>query len=202
MLPPPQKDGDFPYWLVVLIAIGAWLFYLALSNGLYAQVLATLSKGVGMTIFVTLVGFSMAALMGLGLAVATLSRFIVLRQLARLYIEVVRGIPIIVLLLYIAFAAAPAAVAAWNWLTGPLGIDPFSTRDVSLLWRAIIALTIAYSAFIAEVFRAGPASRRRGSDRSGEGAGTQRLAPLPLHRLPAGLPHDPAAPRAMISWRW
>ena len=28
-------------------------------------------------------------------------------------------------------------------------------RDVSLLWRAIIALTIGYSAFIAEVFRAG-----------------------------------------------
>jgi polar amino acid transport system permease protein len=28
-------------------------------------------------------------------------------------------------------------------------------RDVSLLWRAIIALTIGYSAFISEVFRAG-----------------------------------------------
>jgi His/Glu/Gln/Arg/opine family amino acid ABC transporter permease subunit len=155
MLPPSQKDGDFPYWLVALIAIGAWLFYLALSNGVYAQALSTLSKGIWMTIFVTLVGFSLAALLGLGLAVATLSRFLVLRQAARLYIEVVRGIPIIVLLLYIAFAAAPVAVAAWNWLTGPLGFDPLRTRDLSLLWRAIIALTIAYSAFIAEVFRAG-----------------------------------------------
>ncbi len=28
-------------------------------------------------------------------------------------------------------------------------------RDVSLMWRAIIALTIAYSSFIAEIFRAG-----------------------------------------------
>ncbi len=155
MLPPSRKDGDFPYWLVALIAIGAWLFYLALSNGVYAQALSTLSKGIWMTIFVTLVGFSLAALLGLGLAVATLSRFMLLRQAARLYIEVVRGIPIIVLLLYVAFAAAPAAVAAWNWLTGPLGIDPLRTRDLSLLWRAIIALTIAYSAFIAEVFRAG-----------------------------------------------
>jgi polar amino acid transport system permease protein len=155
MLPPPRKDGDFPYWLLVLVAVGAWLFYLALSNGVYAQALATLSKGIWMTIFVTLAGFSMAALLGLGLAVATLSRFIVLRQMARFYIEVVRGVPIIVLLLYIAFAAAPAAVVAWNWVTAPLGFEPVSTRDVSLLWRAIIALTIAYSAFIAEVFRAG-----------------------------------------------
>lgn len=155
MLPPPRKDVDFPYWLVVLIAIGAWLFYLALSNAVYAQALATLSKGIRMTIFVTLVGFALAALLGLGLAVATLSRSVVLRQLARLYIEVVRGVPIIVLLLYIAFAAAPAAITAWNWLTAPFGLDPLSTRDFSLLWRAIIALTIAYSAFIAEVFRAG-----------------------------------------------
>lgn len=155
MIPPAKQDSDFPYWLAVLFVIGAWLFYLALSNGVYAQALSTLSKGVWTTIFVTFAAFSMAALLGLGLAVATLSRFLVLRQAARLYIEVVRGIPIIVLLLYIAFAAAPAAVAGWNWMTGPLGLDPLRTRDVSLLWRAIIALTVAYSAFIAEVFRAG-----------------------------------------------
>jgi polar amino acid transport system permease protein len=33
--------------------------------------------------------------------------------------------------------------------------SPLQTRDISLLWRAIIALTIGYSAFISEVFRAG-----------------------------------------------
>ncbi len=47
--------------------------------------------------------------MGLGLAVMSLSRHIVLRQLARFYIEIVRGIPIIVLLLYVAFVLAPGA---------------------------------------------------------------------------------------------
>ena len=34
-------------------------------------------------------------------------------------------------------------------------VGELRVRDVSLLWRAIIALTIGYSAFIAEVFRAG-----------------------------------------------
>ncbi len=34
-------------------------------------------------------------------------------------------------------------------------MDAATVRDFSLLWRAIIALTIGYSAFIAEVFRAG-----------------------------------------------
>ena len=66
-----------------------------------------------------------------------------------------RGIPIIVLLLYVAFAAAPAMIAAVNWLTGWFGVEPWRTRDLPLLARAVIALTLAYSAFLAEVFRAG-----------------------------------------------
>ncbi|MCB2095199.1 MAG: amino acid ABC transporter permease [Rhodobacteraceae bacterium] len=155
MLAPPQKEQEFPYWLVFLIGLGGWLFYQVWASDLYAKVMATVSRGVGVTLFVTLVGFAMASALGLLLAVASLSRFVAIRQTARLYIEIIRGIPIIVLLLYVAFAGAPAVIAGWNWLTGPLGADPLRTRDFSLLWRAVIALTIAYSAFIAEVFRAG-----------------------------------------------
>ena len=36
-----------------------------------------------------------------------------------------------------------------------MGLDPIRNRDFPLLWRAVLALTIGYSAFIAEVFRAG-----------------------------------------------
>ena len=71
----------------------------------------TLTKGIEITVFVTLVSFTMACGMGLLLAVASLSRFIVLRQCARFYIEIVRGVPIIVLLLYVAFVLSPAIVA-------------------------------------------------------------------------------------------
>ncbi len=155
MIAPPSHDRDFPWWLVLLAAIAAWLFYEALANAVYAQALQTLAKGIGITIFVTLTAFAMASALGLLLAVASLSRFLIVRQTARLYVEVVRGIPIIVLLLYIAFAATPAIVVAWNWATAPLGLDALRSRDFPLLWRAIIALTVAYSAFIAEVFRAG-----------------------------------------------
>ncbi len=155
MLPTPPQDKDFPYWLVVAGGIGGYLLYRVVTDDLYAQVLTTLSRGVYITIFVTLVGFALAALIGLLLAMASLSRWLVLRQLARFYIEIVRGVPIIVLLLYVAFVLAPAMVVAWNWVLTTLGFEPIRTRDFSLLWRAIIALTIGYSAFIAEVFRAG-----------------------------------------------
>ncbi|MEO0990817.1 MAG: amino acid ABC transporter permease [Pseudomonadota bacterium] len=155
MTPTPPQDKDFPWWLVAAAGLGLFFGWRIVADDLYAQVLATLSKGIGITVFVTLVAFSLATLLGLGLAAASLSRFIVLRQLSRFYVEIVRGVPIIVLLLYVAFVLAPALVISWNWVLTGLGLEPIRTRDFSLMWRAIIALTIGYGAFIAEVFRAG-----------------------------------------------
>jgi len=150
-----QNENDFPYWLLVTVSIGLYLAYRVATDALYTQVITIVSKGVWVTIFVTLVAFGLASVWGLLLAVGSLSRFVVLRQLARFYIEIIRGIPILVLLFYIAFVAAPALVVAINWVIEPFGLDPMRTRDLSLIWRAVLALTIGYSAFIAEVFRAG-----------------------------------------------
>jgi polar amino acid transport system permease protein len=160
--PARNHDNEFPWWLLFAVAIGGYLFYRVVSDDLYTRVLATLSKGIGITVFVTLVAFMLATVLGLLLATASLSRFVVLRQLARFYIEIIRGVPILVLLLYVAFVVAPGMVSATNWALEGLGLDPVRTRDFSLMWRAIIALMIGYSAFIAEVFRAGLLSVDKG----------------------------------------
>lgn len=169
-----ELDRDFPWWLLILAALGLYLFWRVLTDELYTQVLATLSKGIWITVFVTLVAFAMACALGLGLALAAVSGSLVLRQAARLYVEVIRGVPIIVLLLYVAFVLAPALVAFWNWLTGPLGFAPWLTRDFPLLWRAVIALTFAYSAFLAEVFRAGLQSVDKGQIEAAMSLGLNR----------------------------
>ena len=171
MTPAHSPRSDFPWWLVVLAGLGLWLFAEVWASAIYAQVMATLAKGIWITILVTLLAFALASGLGLGLALASQSRFVVVRQMARFYVEVVRGVPIIVLLLYVAFAATPALVAAWNWLTGPLGLEPLRGRDISLLARAVIALTIAYSAFLAEVFRAGLVSVDAGQIEAAEALG-------------------------------
>ena len=155
MHPNPKADRDFPYWLVILGVTGLWLFYKVWASDVYSQAMSTLARGIWLTVLVSIVAYAMACALGLALAVAGLSRFVVLRQAARLYIEVMRGVPIIVLLLYVAFVAAPGFVIAWNWIGGFMGADPLKTRDFPLLWRAVIALMLAYSAFLAEIFRAG-----------------------------------------------
>jgi polar amino acid transport system permease protein len=150
---------DFPYWLVAVVLIGAAVAVLIAANDLYTQVFVTVSKGIGVTVRVTLIGFALASALGLAFALMGLSRSVWINQIARFYIEIVRGVPMLVLLFWIAFVGAPALVWSWNVITQPLQIFGFmgetAVRDFSLEWRAIIALTIGYSAFIAEIFRAG-----------------------------------------------
>ncbi|MBB4291756.1 polar amino acid transport system permease protein [Rhizobium leguminosarum] len=160
-LPPSARHGkdDRPWWLVVLILIGIVLAAVIITNDIYTQVFRTVVNGAGITVFVTLVAFVLATVLGLGIALLGLADSLVLRQIARFYIEIIRGIPMLVLLFYVAFVGAPGFVAAYNFAITPLvksGVaEPILVRDLSLMWRAIFALMIGYSSFIAEIFRAG-----------------------------------------------
>jgi len=158
MAAPAPEDDDFPWWLVVTLALGAVAVWQIVTDDVHRQILVTLLRGVKITVFVTLVSFASASALGMVLALCASARSRIVRQVTRFYIEIVRGVPIIVLLLYVAFVLAPALVELRNWVLGFFGVDPVRARAFPLLWRAVMALTIAYSAFIAEVFRAGLAS--------------------------------------------
>lgn len=147
-------SGEFPYWLVAAVCVAIAAALAIAASELYAQIFVTIAKGIWITIFVTIVAFALASALGLCVALMGLSGSRVLSQIARFYIEIIRGVPILVLLFWIAFAGAPAFVAAWNAVLGGI-FGEMQVRDLSLLWRAIIALMIAYSSFIAEIFRAG-----------------------------------------------
>jgi polar amino acid transport system permease protein len=183
-VPDSSGKADFPWWLLAAGGIALFLAVQIVLNDLYSQIFSIVSKGVWITIFVTLVGFALATAFGLLLAVMGLSKSLALRQIARFYVEIIRGIPILVLLFYIAFVGAPGFVAAWNGLMSPLieaGVaGEMKVRDVSLLWRAIIALTIGYSAFISEVFRAGILSVDEGQIEAAKALG---LSPLQRFRF-------------------
>ncbi|MGG7517021.1 amino acid ABC transporter permease [Allorhizobium undicola] len=157
-------------------------------NDLYAQVFATVTRGIGITLIVTVCAFSLATLMGLLVALAGLSDYLLLRQAARFYVELLRGIPILVLLFYIAFVGAPGFVWLYNSLAQPLFatglLEPLQVRDVSLMWRAIFALAIGYSSFLAEIFRAGFQSVDPGQIEAAKSLGLKRGQRFRLIILP------------------
>lgn len=190
-LPSSDDKGDRPWWLAALVLIGLVLAAVIAFNDLYAQVFTVVGKGVFVTVFVTLVAFFLATLLGLGIALLGLSNSLVLRQTARFYVEVIRGIPILVLLFYIAFVGAPAFVALYNLAISPLvalgWLEPMVVRDLSLMWRAIIALMIGYSSFIAEIFRAGFQSVEKGQIEAAMSLGLNRYQRFRLIVFPQAI---------------
>jgi polar amino acid transport system permease protein len=133
----------------------------------------------------------LATALGLLIALGRVSEKRVLREIATFYIEIVRGIPVLVLLFYIAFVGAPQFVAAWNWLfAGPIEagfLPPMSVRDFDMTWRAIVALMISYSAFIAEIFRAGIEAVPKGQIEAAASLGLKRLMIFRFIVLPQAL---------------
>ena len=189
----PGQPGkqEFPYWLAVAAAIAiAVAVYTAVSD-LYWQVFWTIIRGLWVTLLVTVIAFFLACVVGLAFALMALSDSRWMREVSRFYIEIIRGVPMLVLLFWIAFVGAPAAVAGWNWLTTPLQqaglIEAATVRDFSLLWRAIIALTIGYSAFIAEVFRAGIQSVEVGQIEAAKALGMSRYQRFRLIVFPQAI---------------
>ena len=148
-----------PWWLLSIALLAVLVVWGIVANNDYQRIFRTLSSGVLTTLWVTIVAFCFASLLGLVFALMRTSGRRVLEEVASFYIEIVRGIPILVLLFYIAFVGAPWIVSSWNALMQPLidagWIGAFTVRQFDFTWRAIIALMIAYSAFLAEIFRAG-----------------------------------------------
>ena len=174
MLPQPDHDTDFPWWLVIVAVTGLWLFWQVATTPDQARVLGTLAQGIRVTALVSVIAYAASCAIGLGLALAQLSGSVLLRQAARLYVEVMRGVPIIVLLLYVAFVLAPALVSLWNAVAVPLGADTMRGRDFPLIVRAVLALTLAYAAFLSEVFRAGLQAVDKGQIEAAKALGLNR----------------------------
>jgi polar amino acid transport system permease protein len=161
MTPPARQHrlADFPFWLLAIVLLGVVTLWAILTNDNYATIFRLLLGGLVTTLWVTFVAFFLASVLGMLVALARTSRNPVLRQVATFYVELIRGVPILVFLFYVAFVGAPAVIAAANWLIQPLQaagwMPTLTVRNFELVWRAVIALTICYSAFLAEIFRAG-----------------------------------------------
>ncbi len=173
---PRRSPADYfarlPYWLLLALLLGVLLLWSLLADADYNLIFNAVSKGVGVTLYVCLISFVLALLVGLAFGLARVSRNRPVYEFASFYVEIIRGVPMLVILFYIAFVGAPGLVDLFNW-TGTalqgLGLGlvgaplaEFSIRQLSFTSRAILALVIGYSAFIAEIFRAGIESVERG----------------------------------------
>lgn len=129
--------------------------------------LTFLLAGFNDTIQISLLSMLLAISLGLIIALPALSKSKPLQWFNRLYVEVVRSIPVLVLLLWVYY-----------------GMPTLMDISLNHFWAGVIALTIAESAFMAEVFRGGIQAIRKGQHEAAESLGlnywqTMRLVILP-----------------------
>lgn len=142
---PDIEPGEFPWWLVIIGALLAWMIFLVITSNEYTEAFSAMSAGLAVTLSATAIAFVVATVMGLIIGLGRLSKNPVLRTISTTYIELIRGIPFIVWVFVVAFVIIRA-------VNSTFGIDP---KIITPYWQGVTALASFYAAFIAEVFRAG-----------------------------------------------
>ncbi len=161
LLPAIGKLHQLPWWLLVALLGACFYVYLLLTEPQIRQTFWFISgqkpalllagqilfKGITVTLAITLASYILALCIGVVMGLMRCSTHPLWSNISSFYVEVIRGIPMLVLLLYIAFALTPLIVrglAALGWAT-----------TIPNEVRAILALGLGYGAFSAEIFRSG-----------------------------------------------
>jgi len=177
LIPGLQKLETWPWWVLFLLLAGLLLAYAVSTSEIYKDAFQFIGEGLTITIRITLISFGVAIVLGLLTSLGRVSKNPVAYNLATLYVEMIRGVPILVTLLYTAFIIMPFVVLpVINRLGGfmlqHITYDPLvqlahslvqlNIKQVDMMYRAVLGLSIAYGAFEAEVFRAGILSIEKG----------------------------------------
>ncbi|MGA7726086.1 MAG: amino acid ABC transporter permease [Opitutaceae bacterium] len=165
-----------PWWLLAL-ALGGTLFaWRAATSEVYSEIFGRLLSGLGVTLAVTAIAFPLAIALGLATALGLVSASPVRRNIAMLYVQVARGVPILVQIFIVAFVLVPLAVEGIRWAGGGLA-SGLRASDVPMGVRVVAALVCAYGAFEAETVRGGLTSLSRGQAEAARALGlSQRQA--------------------------
>ena len=129
-----------------------------------------LISGITTTIYISVVSIFLAMIIGLVIALPSLSNNKFLSFLNIAYVEIVRAIPLLVLILWI-YYGLPIMIG--------VSFSPFVS--------GIIALTISESAFQAEIFRAGINSIAKGQHEVSESLGMNFWKKMRLVILPQAI---------------
>ncbi len=147
-----------PWWWLVVGVVGLILLLTIRWPDPFLRVVKFVSDGIWVTVSLTLTSFVLVLVFALFVALARLSKNVIVRGVATVYVEVVRGIPLLVQLIFWYFAF-PSVVQS---LGDNLHIPALSNYQANAIGMAILGLSFCYAAYMSEVYRAGIQSISKG----------------------------------------
>ena len=155
---PPQKMDFDKWWILLFAVIVIILLLIVFKPDPFKRILLFVSDGIGVTIYTTLVSFILVLFFGLVAGLGRISKNLILNGIATVYVELVRGIPLLVQLMFWYFAF-PSVIQGFGNLTS---IESLAKYRANPILMAIIGLTFCYAAYMSEVYRAGIQSISKG----------------------------------------
>jgi len=156
-----------PWWgLVVLVVVLAVILVTVWSDPFW-RILLFVRDGIIVTISITVTSFIFILILGLLGGLGRLSHNRVLRGFASLYVEIVRGIPLLVQLIwwYFAFPVVIQKIGGW------LNLAFMTNYQANPIFTAIIGMTVCYGAYMSEIYRAGIQSIPKGQTEAARSLG-------------------------------
>ena len=144
LIPDRGEKSVFSAWNISFFGAIALLVILpAVSPKPYWDIIRFIPDGILKTFEVTVLSILFALPIGLLAGIGRISRNRVINRIATVYVEIIRGIPLLAQIFYIYYALAKVV----------------ALQDIV---AAVIAMGVCYGAYIGEIFRAGLQSIPRG----------------------------------------
>ncbi len=191
------KLRAFPWWLMGIMLIAVATVVTISTKESYADSFNFIKTGLGITITTTISAFIVALVLGLVTGLGRISSNPVSKNIATLYVEIIRGVPMLVLIFFIAFVGVPAVTSGIQalgvvltdigWVKIGSWMASAKNSEVSMNLRAVIALSVTYGAFLAEIFRAGIESINRGQMEAARSQGMSYVQAMRYIILPQAI---------------
>ncbi len=164
----------FPWWGLIVLALLGWMAWQISFNSDYELAWDRIWPGLRVTIRATFQSFGIALVLGLLVGMGQLSKNVFLRNIARTYVEIIRGIPILPLIFVVALILVPQVSDVIN-------------LSINFEMRATVTLSIIYGAYMAEIFRGGIQSVPPGQSEAGRSLGLSRRQTMNSVVLPQAM---------------
>lgn len=140
-----------PWWGLVVLVLALIILLTFLRPDPYQRIINFTEDGIFVTLEVTVISFVLTMFFGLIAGLGRVSKHKAVYGLTSLYIELVRGVPLLVQLLvwYFAFPAIVIKIGE------SLNIEPLKNFLANPVIMAIIGISFCYAAYMAEIVRAG-----------------------------------------------
>lgn len=178
-----SKGGIDKWWLLVAIVVGAIIMLVTLQPDPYRRVLVFVRDGIGVTLSVTLTSFFLVLWLGLISGLGRLSKNPLISGIASVYVEIIRGVPLLVQLLFWYFAF-PSVI---QQIGTSFNIESFKNYLANPIGMAILGLTFCYGAYMSEIYRAGIQSIPKGQMEAARSLGMTHIQAMRYIIIPQAI---------------